>query len=299
MGPLPDHYAVLGVLPASEEVVIRGAYLALIKKYHPDTFAGSRDYAERKSKEINAAYAVLSDPQGRKAYDELRSTRAQETSRPRSEAQGSPRREEPRRSASTSSRASHSQTFSEKNRSRSATSASPASWKNWWAAGLVGVALFAVVATSYGPSDPQTDDEASATAPDEFSVLSGTENRRFLADNAQRPGVKVRPSGLQYRIISSGSGKSPATGDVVRVKYRGRLIDGTVFDETPPGETVSFPLGALIPGWIEALALMKEGDEWEIVVPPELGYGEEGAGGAIPPDQTLVFDVALMRVQKQ
>src|SRR5690348_16299505 len=184
MGPLPDHYAVLGVLPASEDVVIRGAYLALIKKYHPDTFAGSRDYAERKSKEINAACAVLSDPQRRKAYDELRSARAQETSRPRSEAQDRPRREGPRRSASANSLTSQRQTCNANNRSRSASRASPASsWKNWWAAGLITVALVSAVATTYGPSDPQTDDEVSATASDDFSALSGTENRRFLAHN--------------------------------------------------------------------------------------------------------------------
>ena len=259
----------------------------MIKKYHPDTFAGSRDYAERKSKEINAAYAVLSDPQRRKAYNELGSTRAQGTSRPRSEA---------RQSSPEGTQTQLIGEFAVSDEFLTGVLEELVGCRARCSGTLRGGRD---IRTPFGPSDPQTDDDVSATASDEFSVLSGTENRRFLADNAQRPGVKVRPSGLQYRIISSGSGKSPATGDVVRVKYRGRLIDGPVFDETPPGETASFPLGALIPRWIEALALMKEGDEWEIVVPPELGYGEEGAGGAIPPDQTLVFDVALMRVQKQ
>jgi len=86
---------------------------------------------------------------------------------------------------------------------------------------------------------------------------------------------------------------------MVNVTYKGWLIDGTVFDETPPGQTANFPAGALIPGWVEALQLMKEGDEWEIVVPSELGYGAQGAGGVIPPNQTLVFNMALLGVQKQ
>ncbi len=79
--------------------------------------------------------------------------------------------------------------------------------------------------------------------------------------------------------------------------YKGWLINGKVFDQTQPGQTATFPAGRLIPGWVEALSLMKEGDEWELTIPPELGYGSAGAGDAIPPDQTLVFDMHLIAVK--
>ena len=124
-------------------------------------------------------------------------------------------------------------------------------------------------------------------------------NQRFLAENKAKPTVTTTASGLQYCVIRAGTGASPTANDVVNVTYRGWLIDGTVFDETPAGQVATFPAGQLIPGWVEALQLMKEGDEWEIVIPSELGYGERGAGGVIPPNQTLVFNMALRGVQKQ
>jgi FKBP-type peptidyl-prolyl cis-trans isomerase len=127
--------------------------------------------------------------------------------------------------------------------------------------------------------------------------LSPESNQQFLADNAKRPGVMVLPDGLQYRVVKSGSGKSPTPNDLVTVTYRGSLINGMVFDETQPGKTATFPAGQLIPGWVEALQKMKEGDEWELVIPSNLGYGEAGAGGVIPPNQTLVFDMALLKVE--
>ena len=127
--------------------------------------------------------------------------------------------------------------------------------------------------------------------------LSPESNQQFLADNAKRPGVMVLPDGLQYRAIKSGNGKSPTPNDLVTVTYRGQLINGMVFDETQPGKTATFPAGQLIPGWVEALQKMKEGDEWELVIPSNLGYGEAGAGGVIPPNQTLVFDMALLKVE--
>ena len=123
-------------------------------------------------------------------------------------------------------------------------------------------------------------------------------NQKFLTDNAKKEGVKTLPSGLQYRVIKTGAGKSPTVNDQVTVTYKGWLIDGTVFDQTDPGQSATFPAGALIPGWVEALQLMKEGDEWELVIPSTLGYGEAGAGGVIPPNQTLVFDMALLSVVK-
>ncbi len=127
--------------------------------------------------------------------------------------------------------------------------------------------------------------------------LSPESNQQFLADNAKRPGIMVLPDGLQYRVVKSGSGKSPTPNDLVTVTYRGSLINGMVFDETQPGKTATFPAGQLIPGWVEALQKMKEGDEWELVIPSNLGYGEAGAGGVIPPNQTLVFDMALLKVE--
>ena len=126
--------------------------------------------------------------------------------------------------------------------------------------------------------------------------MSPEGNKKFLDDNAKKDGVKTTASGLQYRVIKTGAGKSPTVNDIVNVTYKGWLIDGTVFDQTQPGDTASFPAGQLIPGWVEALQMMKEGDEWEIVIPSNLGYGEAGAGGVIPPNQTLVFDMALLKV---
>lgn len=127
--------------------------------------------------------------------------------------------------------------------------------------------------------------------------LSPESNQQFLTDNAKRPGVMTLPDGLQYQVIKAGNGKSPTPDDLVTVTYRGQLINGMVFDETQPGKTATFPAGQLIPGWVEALQKMKEGDEWELVIPANLGYGEAGAGGVIPPNQTLVFDMTLLKVE--
>jgi len=155
---------------------------------------------------------------------------------------------------------------------------------------------------SNAPAEQKQASAPAAGAPSTPSAkgdMSPEGNQKFLADNAKKEGVTVTPSGLQYRVIKPGTGKSPTVSDVVNVTYKGWLIDGTVFDQTQPGQQATFPAGALIPGWVEALQLMKEGDEWEIVIPSALGYGESGAGGVIPPNQTLVFDMALISVQKQ
>ena len=126
--------------------------------------------------------------------------------------------------------------------------------------------------------------------------ISPQANREYLAANAKKPGVVVLPSGLQYRIIKSGAGQTPHPEDVVTVSYKGALVDGIVFDQTKPGETHNLPAGKVIPGWIEALSLMKEGDEWELVIPSGLGYGAARAGDKIPPNQVLVFDMQLVAV---
>ena len=127
--------------------------------------------------------------------------------------------------------------------------------------------------------------------------ISPQANRELLAANAKKPGVVVLPSGLQYRVVKSGNGQTPAAEDTVTVSYKGTRVDGYVFDSTKPGETRDLPVSKLIPGWTEALSMMKEGDEWELVIPSDLGYGPEGAGNDIPGNQTLVFDMTLVKVQ--
>ena len=129
--------------------------------------------------------------------------------------------------------------------------------------------------------------------------LSAASNAKFLGDNAAKPGVHKTADGLQYSVLKAGTGKTPQSpDDVVSVTYKGWMINGKVFDQTH-GTPATFPAGRLIPGWVEALSMMKEGDEWELVIPSELGYGSEGAGSDIPPNQTLVFDMTLISVQPQ
>ncbi len=128
------------------------------------------------------------------------------------------------------------------------------------------------------------------------AALNSSNNATYLANNARKPGVVVRPSGLQYKIIRSGYGARPLSGDSVSVYYKGALINGSVFDATEPGFPARFTVNKLIPGWTEALELMREGDRWELVIPSDLGYGARGAGEGIPPGQTLVFDLQLISV---
>jgi len=128
--------------------------------------------------------------------------------------------------------------------------------------------------------------------------ISPQANREFLAAFAKKPGVVVLPSGLQYRIIKSGSGQTPTAADIVTVAYKGAMVDGIVFDETKGDETRQLPVADVIQGWKEALSLMKEGDEWDLVVPSTLGYGDAHAGsGRILPNQTLVFHLQLVAVR--
>jgi FKBP-type peptidyl-prolyl cis-trans isomerase len=129
-------------------------------------------------------------------------------------------------------------------------------------------------------------------------ALSIAANQKYLADNAKRKGVIVRPSGLQFRIIQNGYGKRPTSTDTVTVYYTGTLINHVIFDGTSPGLPASFKVNQVIPGWSEALQLMREGDHWLLTIPADLGYGVRGAGdGTIPPNQTLVFDVKLIKTE--
>jgi len=121
----------------------------------------------------------------------------------------------------------------------------------------------------------------------------------FLAANAKKDGVKTTASGLQYKVLKSGSGKTPKPTDTVKVHYHGTLIDGTVFDSSVERkEPISFPVNGVIPGWTEALQLIKEGDKWQLVIPSKLAYGERGAGDKIGPNSTLLFDVELLSIEK-
>jgi FKBP-type peptidyl-prolyl cis-trans isomerase len=133
---------------------------------------------------------------------------------------------------------------------------------------------------------------AGPAAPD--PRLSQDANATFLAANAKKAGVIVRPDGLQFKIIQNGFGKRPQLTDSVEVYYTGSLINGRVFDGTSPGLPATFKVNQVIPGWIEALQLMREGDHWQLVIPSALAYGPRGAGDAIPPDQVLVFDMTLV-----
>jgi FKBP-type peptidyl-prolyl cis-trans isomerase len=140
----------------------------------------------------------------------------------------------------------------------------------------------------------QKKSDAATTYPD----TSAESNARFLADYAARPGVTKLPDGLMYRVLKAGNGPQlQKESDMVTVYYKGSLITGRVFDQTKPEVPVQFMAGRLIPGWVEALKLMKTGDTWEIAVPAELAYGADGAGDDIPPNQALVFTMSLVKVE--
>jgi FKBP-type peptidyl-prolyl cis-trans isomerase len=119
----------------------------------------------------------------------------------------------------------------------------------------------------------------------------------FLAENSKKPGINVTGSGLQYEVITEGTGPKPTAADTVRVHYEGALTDGTVFDSSySRGEPIEFPLSDVIPGWTEGLQLMNTGSAYRLFIPSDLGYGSYGAGGQIPPYATLVFEVELLDI---
>jgi FKBP-type peptidyl-prolyl cis-trans isomerase len=121
--------------------------------------------------------------------------------------------------------------------------------------------------------------------------------RRFLAENGQKPGVVTTASGLQYKVLREGQGQRPSAYGEVEVHYKGSLIDGTVFDSSyERGDSTSFLLAQVIPGWAEGLQLMAAGAHYEFYIPFELGYGAQGIPGTIPPYSTLIFEVELLKV---
>lgn len=129
------------------------------------------------------------------------------------------------------------------------------------------------------------------------SAIAKAQSERFLADNKSKEGIRTTDSGLQYKIVDQGKGKTPTTADRVTVHYTGKLVDGTIFDSSVQrGQPSTFRVNQVIPGWTEALQLMKEGDKWELYIPYSLGYGERGYPPQVPPFSTLIFEVELMKV---
>jgi len=136
----------------------------------------------------------------------------------------------------------------------------------------------------------------------EIMKTVGEKNKKegevFLAENKKKEGVKTLPSGLQYKVVKEGTGKIPKATDKVSTHYQGTLIDGTEFDSSyQRGEPATFPVNGVIPGWTEALQLMKVGSKWQLFVPSKLAYGERGAGPKIGPNAVLIFTVELLAIK--
>lgn len=145
----------------------------------------------------------------------------------------------------------------------------------------------------YTPSSDQSQTQS-------LEAKNKMEGDAFLAANKKKSGVITLPDGLQYKILTAGNGKQPTDNDVVTVNYSGKLINGTEFDSSyKRGQPLTFPVGGVIPGWVEALKLMKVGSTWELYIPSSLAYGEQGAPPAIGPNETLIFKVDLIDTKKQ
>lgn len=142
-------------------------------------------------------------------------------------------------------------------------------------------------------------EERQKAEAEKIGQVNAEAGKAFLAENGKRVEVKTTPSGLQYEVITEGNGPQPTANDRVEVHYTGSLIDGTVFDSSVErGVPATFGVTQVIPGWVEALQLMKEGSKWRLFIPSQLAYGPQGAGGLIGPNATLIFDVELLKVIK-
>lgn len=140
----------------------------------------------------------------------------------------------------------------------------------------------------------QAKEEAARAA---AAAESASKSAAFLEEYAAREGVTKTATGLMYKVITAGEGAKPTTDDTVTVHYKGTLVDGTEFDSSyARNQPASFPVNAVIPGWVEALQLMPVGSKWEVVIPAELAYGEDGAPPTIPPSAALVFEVELLSI---
>lgn len=133
-----------------------------------------------------------------------------------------------------------------------------------------------------------------------LSAKNLEEGNKFLEENKKKPGVTTLPSGLQYRVVQAGTGSKPSASDTVTTHYSGQFINGKEFDSSySRGEPAEFQVNAVIPGWTEALQLMQPGAKWEILVPAKLGYGENGVGRIIGPNETLLFNIELLSINSQ
>ena len=143
----------------------------------------------------------------------------------------------------------------------------------------------------------QAMEEEQRAAAQKMGEVNAAAGKAFLEENGKRVEVNVTPSGLQYEVLDEGTGKQPSAGDNVTVHYTGKLIDGTVFDSSVDrGAPATFGVTQVIPGWVEALQMMKEGAKWRLFIPSNLAYGPNGAGNIIGPNSTLIFDVELIKV---
>ena len=131
----------------------------------------------------------------------------------------------------------------------------------------------------------------------EISARNLAAGKAFLEENKKKEGIKTLPSGLQYKVLTEGSGKTPKAADNVTINYKGTFINGSEFDSSyKRGKPTTFQVDKVVKGWTEALQLMKEGSKWELFIPPELGYGDRG-GGPVPPNSILIFEVELISVK--
>lgn len=143
----------------------------------------------------------------------------------------------------------------------------------------------------------QAMEEEQRAAAQRMGEVNAAAGKAFLEENGKLVEVNVTPSGLQYEVLEEGTGKQPSAGDNVTVHYTGKLIDGTVFDSSVDrGAPATFGVTQVIPGWVEALQMMKEGAKWRLFIPSNLAYGPNGAGNIIGPNSTLIFDVELIKV---
>ncbi len=163
----------------------------------------------------------------------------------------------------------------------------------------------AVLAAGCGPQEAH--DEKAGERASSTSAAANADNagmietgQAYLATNGARDGVTTTASGLQYKVLVAGEGPTPGPSDLATVHYTGTLTDGTVFDSSVArGEPAEFPVNRLIQGWTEALQLMQVGDKWMLYIPPELAYGDRGAGNLIGPGETLVFEIELLGVRSE
>ena len=146
--------------------------------------------------------------------------------------------------------------------------------------------------------DPVNQEQLMMALSEALMAEKNASGDAFRAENGARPEVTTLESGLQYEVLVEGSGPKPSATDTVVTHYHGSLIDGTVFDSSVERNSpATFPVNRVIAGWTEALQLMSVGSKWRLVIPPDLGYGERGAGASIPPNATLVFEVELLEIQ--